>query len=63
VPNSPSFVTIQTPDKLHFDLIGESSSDSKENALSNIVVRFEPPPSPISSASQSPQNYNQITTI
>lgn len=57
VPNSPSFVTIQTPDKLHFDLIGESSSDSKENALSNIVVRFEPPPSPISSASQSPQNF------
>ncbi|XP_052101648.1 1-phosphatidylinositol 4,5-bisphosphate phosphodiesterase epsilon-1-like isoform X3 [Mytilus californianus] len=57
VPNSPSYVTIHTPDKLHFDLIGESSTDLKENALSNIVVRFEPPPSPISSASQSPQNF------
>lgn len=57
VPNSPSFVTIHAPDKLHFDLAGESSTDPKENALSNIVVRFEPPPSPISSASQSPQNF------
>jgi hypothetical protein len=65
VPNSPSVITITTTDltkcpkeqKIGF-LPGDSSTDSIcDSNVANIEVHFEAPPSPMSSASQSPQIF------
>ena len=66
LPNSSSIVTITTtdltnrelPQNIHLPIRGETSTDSPDDNMANIVVHFEAPPlSPVSSASQSPQAF------
>lgn len=70
VPHSPSMVTITTTDFTTSSVQGQgrlalslqnssTSTDGVDDTMANVTVRFvEAPPSPLSSASQSPQAFD-----